>query len=135
VTLLLVDSSVWIAHLRDVAPALSDSLAAALDSGSGQNVCVCEPIAMELLCAPGAASAAQVARVVDGLPSLSVNPALDFRSASRLYRDARGRGLTVRSLVDCLIAAVAIRHDAVIVHRDRDFDHLAQVSPLQAQRW
>jgi len=135
VTRLLVDSSVWIAHFRDVAPSLSDSLGAALESGSGHNVCVCEPIAMELLCGPAAASAAQVARVVDGLPSLSFEPALDFRSASRLYRDARGRGFTVRSLVDCLIAAVAIRHDAVLVHRDRDFDHLAQVSPLQAQRW
>jgi predicted nucleic acid-binding protein len=41
----------------------------------------------------------------------------------------------VRSLLDCLIAAIAIRHDATLVHRDRDFDTLAAVSPLRAERW
>jgi predicted nucleic acid-binding protein len=48
-----------------------------------------------------------------------------------LYRTARRQGLTVRSSVDCLIAACAIRHDLEVLHRDRDFRGLASVSRLR----
>jgi predicted nucleic acid-binding protein len=37
----------------------------------------------------------------------------------------------VRSSVDCLIAACAMRNQLMVVHVDRDFDHLARVAPLQ----
>jgi predicted nucleic acid-binding protein len=33
-------------------------------------------------------------------------------------------------LTDCLIAAVAITHGVPVLHADRDFDALAQVSDL-----
>jgi len=56
-----------------------------------------------------------------------------FLEAAGLYRAARRAGLTVRSGVDCLIAACALRHDATVLHQDRDFDALARVSPLKAQ--
>ncbi|MDQ3612034.1 MAG: PIN domain nuclease, partial [Actinomycetota bacterium] len=46
-----------------------------------------------------------------------------------VYRTARLSGRTVRSLVDCLIAVVAARTGTVVVHRDRDFDVLAQSLP------
>ena len=45
---------------------------------------------------------------------------------------ARRAGLTVRSSVDCLIAACAIRHSLTVLHHDRDFDLLAKVSALGA---
>jgi predicted nucleic acid-binding protein len=51
-----------------------------------------------------------------------------------LYRVARRNGATVRSSVDCLIAASAIRHQLIVVHVDRDYDHIAKVSPLQTRR-
>jgi predicted nucleic acid-binding protein len=53
--------------------------------------------------------------------------------AANLYRAARRAGLTVRSSVDCLIAACAIRHDLEVLHRDRDFDALARVASLQVR--
>jgi predicted nucleic acid-binding protein len=43
-------------------------------------------------------------------------------------------GVTVRSPVDCLIAACAIRHGATALHRDRDFDLLARITSLQSRR-
>jgi hypothetical protein len=52
-----------------------------------------------------------------------------------LYRTARRSGITVRSGVDCLIAVCALRHHLTVAHRDRDFDLLAQVSPLAVQRF
>jgi predicted nucleic acid-binding protein len=54
--------------------------------------------------------------------------------AAGLYRTARARGVTVRSSVDCLIAACALRHDLEVLHRDRDFDAIARVSPLRQRR-
>ncbi len=54
----------------------------------------------------------------------------DFRRAASLYRHARTRGKTIRRTLDCLIAAVCIREDCAILHDDRDFDHLADVSDL-----
>jgi predicted nucleic acid-binding protein len=44
---------------------------------------------------------------------------------------ARRTGLTIRSSVDCLIAACALRNDLTILHRDRDFRSLAKISGLK----
>ena len=55
-----------------------------------------------------------------------------FVEAAQLYRTARRAGLTIRSGVDCLIAACALRHGATVLHHDRDFDALARVSALKA---
>ena len=133
--LLLVDSSLWIDHLRDRAPAASNRLAVALRDGRGTAVRICEPVAMELIAGASPTQLGTVLQLVDGLVSLDVDPVLDFRTAGELARRARARGRTVRSIVDCLIAAVAIRHDAVLVHRDRDLDALAAASSLRAERW
>jgi predicted nucleic acid-binding protein len=57
-----------------------------------------------------------------------------FEEAAGLYRAARRAGLTIRSGVDCLIAACAIRHGLTVLHHDRDFDVLARVSPLESRR-
>ncbi len=49
--------------------------------------------------------------------------------AAQIYRRARSAGLTIRKPNDCLIAAIALEHGALLVHNDRDFVHLAQVEP------
>jgi predicted nucleic acid-binding protein len=48
-----------------------------------------------------------------------------------VYRRARRAGITVRSSVDCLIAASAVRHQLTVVHCDRDFAALATIAPLK----
>ena len=57
-----------------------------------------------------------------------------FRLAVDLYRSARRAGFTVRSSVDCLIAACALRSSLTVLHHDRDFDALARVSTLDVRR-
>src|SRR5262249_46950740 len=57
-----------------------------------------------------------------------------FLEAADLYRAARRVGVTVRSSVDCLLAACAIRHDLEVLHVDRDFAALAGVSRLRERR-
>ena len=57
-----------------------------------------------------------------------------FLQAADLYRASRRAGLTVRSGVDCLIAASAIRHHLEVLHHDRDYDAIAKISTLRARR-
>ena len=130
---LLVDSSIWVALLRGTVPRLADRLAERTSDGS--RIVMCEPVAMELLVGARDDALARVERLVDGLPSLTVEPGIDFRVAAEIARLAGANGRTVRSSMDCLIAALATRHDAVVVHHDRDFDVLASVSPLRTERW
>ncbi len=55
------------------------------------------------------------------------DPVGSYREAARMYFDCRRVGVTVRSAVDCLIARVAIEHDLVLLHNDRDFEKMAGV--------
>jgi predicted nucleic acid-binding protein len=61
----------------------------------------------------------------------TVDPSRDYRDAAMLYRACRRRGATIRSLNDCLIAAVALRYGDVVAHRDADFERIAEVAPLR----
>lgn len=56
-----------------------------------------------------------------------------FDDAVDLYRRGRQAGVTVRSGVDCLIAACALRHGLTVLHRDRDFGRIASVSALRVR--
>ncbi|TWO65014.1 PIN domain nuclease [Caenimonas sedimenti] len=52
-----------------------------------------------------------------------------YEIAAQLHRRARQKGLTIRSANDCLIAAIALEHGALLVHNDRDFLALAEIEP------
>lgn len=51
-------------------------------------------------------------------------------TAVAIYRTCRKRGRTIRSLVDCLIAAAAMLNDLPVLARDRDFRTIARFFPL-----
>jgi predicted nucleic acid-binding protein len=55
-------------------------------------------------------------------------------AAARIWFDARRRGLTIRSAADCLIAQIALDHDAFLLHDDDDFERIAKVRPLKTLR-
>jgi hypothetical protein len=59
------------------------------------------------------------------------SPAVRER-AVEIYRSCRKKGVTVRSLVDCMIAAAALSADLPVLHRDRDFAAIARRFPLRA---
>jgi predicted nucleic acid-binding protein len=52
-----------------------------------------------------------------------------YEIAAQLFRRAQRKGFTIRAPNDCLIAALALEHGALLVHNDRDFIALAQVEP------
>jgi hypothetical protein len=123
---LLVDTSAWVEVFRKP-PRLDLEEYGGLDE-----VVTCLPVIQEVLQGFRDERAFRLARdAMFALPVVeSPLPRERFLDATALYRDARRAGYTVRSAVDCLIAACALRHGLTVLHRDRDFSQLARVSPL-----
>ena len=127
--MILVDTSVWIDVLRRSRPL---DLASLVDF---DEIVTCLPVVQEVLQGFADERAYRLAReAMLALPivesPLSGDAVLE---AVGLYRAARRAGRTVRSSVDCLIAACAVRHDLEVLHRDRDYASLAAVSTLRAR--
>lgn len=127
--MLLVDTSVWIEVFRR-APRLRLEEVTDLD-----DVVTCLPVVQEVLQGFRDETAFRNAReamlalpIVESPLGQSV-----FEDAVSLYRSARRAGLTIRSGVDCLIAACAIRNGLTVLHHDRDFGLLERVSPLTSR--
>lgn len=57
------------------------------------------------------------------------DPVESYKEAARIYFDCRRAGITIRSATDCLIARVAIEHDLMLLHDDRDFEAMVGVVP------
>ena len=127
---MIVDTSVWIEFLRPGASVAGDRLEAMIRSGD--RIVVPETVMLELLSGPtDEAVAAQRQRMLEAFEVEPLVPFADSLRAASLQRSCRRSGETVRSLGDCLIAAVALRLDLPVLHRDRDFDVLAAHSGLR----
>jgi predicted nucleic acid-binding protein len=126
----LVDTSVWIDVFRSREP-LDLEAVVPLD-----DVVTTPPVVQEVLQGFREERAYRVAReAMLSFPIVDAPaPLARFVAAADLYRLCRSRGLTVRSSVDCLIAATAIEHDLAVLHRDRDFDLVARLAPLRQRR-
>lgn len=132
--MILVDTSAWIELLRGSGHPAHLTLRHHLQRRSP--IATTEPIIMELLAGTRSAGERSKLRTrLIGLPRLTVRGLADFESAAELYCTCRGRGATVRKLIDCLIAAVAIRDNATVLHKDRDFDVLARHTRLRIERY
>lgn len=125
--MILVDTSVWIEVFRARRPLDLESV---LDFG---DVVTCLPVIQEVLQGFREENAYRRAReAMFSLPIVESPLGSDvFSEAVDLYRTARRAGLTVRSSVDCLIAACAIRHDLEVLHRDRDYTVISGISALR----
>jgi hypothetical protein len=131
---ILVDTSAWIELLRASGHPAHVTLRHHLERRS--SIATTEPVIMELLAGTRSTGVHSKLRArLTGLPRLTLRGLADFEAAAELYRTCRGRGATVRKLMDCLIAAVAIREDATVLHNDRDFDVLAKHTRLRVERY
>jgi predicted nucleic acid-binding protein len=124
---LLVDTSLWVEVFRRP-PRLDLRAVAPIEE-----IVTCLPIVQEVLQGFRDEPAFRTAReAMLAFPIVESPMRLDlFLEAVSLYRSARRAGLTVRSGVDCVVAACAIRHDLTVLHHDRDFPALASVSVLK----
>lgn len=125
----LLDTSAWIEILRRPARLRLEAVAEIDD------VATCLPVVQEVLQGFRDEAAFRTAREAMLSFPIVESPLRQevYDTAIDLYRTVRRSGFTVRSGVDCLIAACALRNGLTVAHHDRDFAMLARVSPLQAR--
>jgi predicted nucleic acid-binding protein len=131
--MIVVDTSVWIDVLNEVASPQAQRCIELIETG--QAVALTEVIFTEIL--QGLRSqreAAEVERHLRAFPILRLESLDDFALAAELYRAARRAGVTIRKTLDCLIAAPCVRTRAPLLHDDADFDRLASCTPLRVWR-
>jgi predicted nucleic acid-binding protein len=127
--MLIADTSAWVEWLRLTGSPANVAFREALADGL---VTLLEPVKAELLMgARDRAEVGELRRLLETVDFELVHPRDDFESAIELQHTARQRGVTVRGLMDCLIAAMALRLDLPILHHDRDFARLAPVTDLK----
>jgi predicted nucleic acid-binding protein len=116
---ILVDSSVWIAHLRGLQTPAIAKLEAVV---AREPLLIGDLILLEIL--QGARDEAHAASIEQGLRQYAVVPLLDADLASRAarnYRRLRELGVTIRKTADIIIGAFCIEHHHALLHDDRDF--------------
>jgi predicted nucleic acid-binding protein len=127
---ILIDTSAWVEFLRDT----GSPICVRVDDLLATDVATCDPIRMEVLA--GARDESHL-RDLRGLLAratvLSTEP-VDYEEAAAIYRGCRRHGKTVHKLIDCLIAAAAIRHGVPVLHSDSDFEVIGRHCTLEIEQ-
>lgn len=127
--MIVVDTLAWVEFQRGMGSLVHREVASLVQS---REVLVPDVVRLELLAAAGSEDkAADLARLLARFVPLPASSSADHEYAASLYRTARSSGEIVRSLLDCLIAAMAVRADAPVLERDREFEVLARSGDVQ----
>lgn len=131
--MVLVDTSVWIDFLRGTLSQEARVLTERIESS--RDIGICGIIRQEIL--QGVRNDFMVRRVLGFLDQahyFRMEEPSSFDQAAEVYRGLKKRGITIRSAIDCLIAAVAMSYDIPILHRDKDYDRIARYTKLAVYR-
>lgn len=125
--LVLVDTSVWV-------QIFGSKSKYKLNNDNIKSVATCPPVIQEIL--QGIKQDQHFSRAHDGLLALPCfglpTQMEDYLLAADIYRTGRSKGYTIRSSVDCLIAAIAIHNQLPVMHDDRDFTTIAKFTKLKS---
>ncbi len=126
--MILADTSAWIEYLLRTESETDLRVEALIRQ---RELATAPPVVMEILA--GAIDDLQhqrLRRLLASCDQLATEP-VDFEAAAATYRACRRGKAAIRSLVDCLVAAVAIREGVPVLHADADFDAIARHTALQ----
>ena len=128
--MILADTSAWVEYLRATGSPAHLRLRELVASEG--KLATTDVVTMELLAGAAAhEDVVQLRRLLLRCQLLPIEGLADYEAAAELCRRCRVGGETVRSLTDCLIAVVAIRHGVAVLHRDHDFDVLARHTAMR----
>ena len=127
--MIVVDTSAWVEYLRGTGSTTAVAVRAAI--ASTDELGVPDVVRLELLAGSADSDVDVLRRFLARFTALPAASPSDHELAAALYRSARTAGRSVRSLVDCMVAAAALRLDAPVLAQDRDYASLAAVSELR----
>ena len=128
--MIVVDTSVWIAHFRNDATSAVTKLRAITNPN---DIIVGDLILLE--CLQGARDEVHAAQIEAALRAFQVEDMLGDQpavEAARLYRTLRALGQTPRKTIDVIIGAFCIRRGYQLLHQDRDFEPMSVHLGLRA---
>ncbi len=128
--MILIDTSGWVEFLRDTASPVCQRVDELLADG----FVICEPVRMEVLAGARDERHLNDLRRLLARGTLITTEPTDYEEAAALYRVCRRNGATVRKMIDCLIASIAIRSGSPLLHTDNDFDVLTRHTLLEIDR-
>lgn len=124
----LVDTSVWIDFFRGGSSVKVARLEELIRQQ--EDICCCGFILTEVL--QGIREEQEFVatkRLFEGLIYLPDDRST-FELGAGIYRELRRKGATIRSPIDCLIAATVVQHGVNLLESDRDFHYIDQHYPL-----
>lgn len=63
---------------------------------------------------------------------LLINPTIETHiQAAEIFDACKKKGFTIRSVIDCLIAALAMEYDLTLLEKDKDYSYISKVVPLK----
>jgi predicted nucleic acid-binding protein len=126
--MILVDTSVWINHWRNIE---TTSVKALRHGGLEDQILVGDLVLFEALQgARDQGHAEKLNAALSSFPLVNIIGLANARAAASHYRTLRGLGITPRRNADLLIATYCIETGTQLLHDDRDFTILAQHLPL-----
>lgn len=129
--MILADSSAWVEYLRRTESPVHHRLRQLIDDAA--DLAITEVVVLEVLAGARDGGHRDALRDLIYRHPVLMTELADYERAADLYRSCRRRRETVRKMTDCLIAAVAIREDAAVLHRDAGFDVIARHTRLRVE--
>ena len=128
--MILVDTSVWIDFLEGKGTPQQYKLRQIIEND--EDICLTGIVVTEIL--QGISNERQNREIRDYLlefPMINPKGISSYIQAAEIYRTCARNGKTVRKTIDCLIAVVAIEHDLLLFHNDRDFLNIHECCGLK----
>lgn len=124
--MILADTSAWVEFDRATGSAVDQRLTELIrDEGP---LAVTELVIMEVVAGARTDDRERdLRRLLGRFELLGLDVAADFDAAATIYRRCRRAGVTPRGLIDCMIASVARRHEAILLAADADLARVARV--------
>ncbi|MDQ6727769.1 MAG: PIN domain nuclease [Actinomycetota bacterium] len=128
--MILADTSAWVEYDRATGSPVDIRLSNLIAENGP--LAVTDPVVMEMLA--GARTdqrEVDLRRLLLRFELLRFDVAADFHGAAHIYRRCRRAGVTPRGLIDCMIASVARRTEAVLLAYDVDMNSVAEVVGIE----
>ena len=128
--MILVDTSAWVEYDRATSSPADVRLSELI--ARNDEIAVSEPVLMEVLAgARDEKRATDLRRLLLRFHLLPFDAITDFEGAAMIYRRCRRSGITPRGMVDCMIAAVALRSGVGLLTHDADMARIAEVVGIE----
>ena len=128
--MILVDTSVWIDFLEGKGTPQQYEIRRIIEND--EDICLTGIVVTEIL--QGIRDERQNREIRDYLlefPMMNPQGISSYIRAAEIYRTCARKGKAVRKTIDCLIDAVAIEHDLLLFHHDRDFVNIHKCCGLK----